>query len=157
MQKQNPEGLKCFVYFNLHRKVWSIKALEGPNKGRVIAHSSMVEMSDCSFKVSEAGRQRVLAEKRKNVHAGVVGVVRTIGENMDTLSRSAMRREANWVRHGGHPAYEPITYNPYKFSTFVRRSTETPVTSARWALLDADTRTVGAAVGAFQPDMFKSK
>lgn len=156
MQKQNPEGLKCFVYFNLHRKVWSIKALEGPNKGRVIAHSSMVEMSDCSFKVSEAGRQRVLAEKRKNVHAGIVGTVRTIGENMDLLSRTAMRREANWVRHGGHPAYEPITYNPYKFSTFVRRSTETPVTSARWALLDADTRTVGAAVGAFQPDMFKS-
>ncbi|MED5357537.1 MAG: hypothetical protein VYD85_03855 [Pseudomonadota bacterium] len=156
MQKQNPEGLKCFVYFNLHRKVWSIKALEGPNKGRVIAHSSMVEMSDCSFKVSEAGRQRVLAEKRKNVHAGIVGIVRTIGENMDPLSRTAMRREANWVRHGGHPAYTPITYNPYKFSTFVRRSTETPVTSARWALLDADTRTVGAAVGAFQPDMFKS-
>ncbi|MEC7657591.1 MAG: hypothetical protein VX416_14705, partial [Pseudomonadota bacterium] len=154
--KQNPEGLKCFVYFNLHRKVWSIKALEGPNKGRVIAHSSMVEMSDCSFKVSEAGRQRVLAEKRKNVHAGIVGIVRTIGENMDPLSRTAMRREANWVRHGGHPAYTPITYNPYKFSTFVRRSTETPVTSARWALLDADTRTVGAAVGAFQPDMFKS-
>ena len=156
MQKQNPEGLKCFVYFNLHRKVWSIKALEGEHKGRVIAHSSMVEMSDCSFKVSEAGRQRVLRDKRKNVHAGIVGVVRTIGENMDTLSRTAMRREANWVRHGGHPAYTPITYNPYKFSTFVRRSTETPVTSARWALLDADTRTVGAAVGAFQPDMFKS-
>ncbi len=156
MQKQNPEGLKCFVYFNLHRKVWSIKALEGPNKGRVIAHSDLVEMSDCTFKVSEAGRQRVLAEKRKNVHAGIVGVVRTIGENMDPLSRTAMRREANWVRHGGHPAYTPITYNPYKFKTFVRRSTETPVTSARWALLDADTRTVGAAVGAFQPDMFKS-
>lgn len=157
MQKQNPEGLKCFVYFNLHRKVWSIKALEGEHKGRVIAHSSMVEMSDCTFKVSEAGRQRVLRDKRKNVHAGIVGVVRIIGENMDPLSRTAMRREANWVRHGGHPAYEPITYNPYKFSTFVRRSTETPVTSARWALLDADTRTVGAAVGAFQPDMFQSK
>ena len=121
----------------------------------MIAHSSMVEMSDCTFKVSEAGRQRVLAEKRKNVHAGIVGIVRTIGENMDPLSRTAMRREANWVRHGGHPAYTPITYNPYKFKTFVRRSTETPVTSARWAL-DADTRTVGAAVGAFQPDMFKS-
>ena len=156
MQKQNPEGLKCFVYFNLHRKVWSIKALEGPNKGRVIAHSSMVEMSDCSFKVSEAGRQRVLREKRKNVHAGIVGTVRTIGENVAPLTRTTMRREANYIRHGGHPTYSPITYNPYKFSTFVRRSTETPVTSARWALLDADTRTVGAAVGAFQPDMFKS-
>ena len=84
----------------------------------MIAHSTMVEMSDCAFKVSEAGRQRVLRDKRKNVHAGIVGIVRTIGENMDPLSRTAMRREANWVRHGGHPAYTPITYNPYKFSTF---------------------------------------
>lgn len=156
MQKQNPEGLKCFVYFNLHRKIWSIKALEGEHKGRVIAHSAMVEMSDCTFKVSEAGRQRVLRDKRKNVHAGIAGIVRTIGEDLDPLTRSSLRREANHIRHGGHPAYEPVTYNPYKFSTFVRRSTETPVTSARWALLDAETRTVGAAVGAFQPDMFKS-
>ena len=138
MQKQNPEGLKCFVYFNLHRKVWSIKALEGPNKGRVIAHSKVIEMSDCTFKVSEAGRQRVIRDKRKNVHAGIVGIVRTIGENVE---------KRFWVLwYGGHPTYSPITYNPYKFSTFVQRSTETPVTSARWALLDAETRTVGADV-----------
>ena len=138
MQKQNPEGLKCFVYFNLHRKVWSIKALEGPNKGRVIAHSKVIEMSDCTFKVSEAGRQRVIRDKRKNVHAGIVGIVRTIGENVE---------KRFWVLwYGGHPTYSPVTYNPYKFSTFVQRSTETPVTSARWALLDAETRTVGADV-----------
>lgn len=138
MQKQNPEGLKCFVYFNLQRKVWSIKALEGPNKGRVIAHSKAIEMSDCTFKVSEAGRQRVIRDKRKNVHAGIVGIVRTIGENVE---------KRFWVLwYGGHPTYSPITYNPYKFSTFVQRSTETPVTSARWALLDAETRTVGADV-----------
>jgi len=30
--------LKVFCYFNLHRKCFSIKALEGPNKGRVVAH-----------------------------------------------------------------------------------------------------------------------
>jgi len=146
MQKQNPEGLKCFVYFNLHRKVWSIKALEGEHKGRVIAHSGLVEMSDCTFKVSEAGRQRVLAEKRKNVHAGITGIVRTIGENVAPVTRTTMRREANYIRHGGHPTYSPVAYNPYKYSTFVQRSTGEPVTTARWALLDADTRTVGADV-----------
>lgn len=146
MQKQNPEGLKCFVYFNLHRKVWSIKALEGPNKGRVIAHSTVVEMSDCTFKVSEAGRQRVLAEKRKNVHAGIVGVVRTILENTHGIVRGGLRAEAHNVVYGAHPTYSPVTYNPYKYSTFVQRSTEQPVTTARWALLDADTRTVGADI-----------
>ena len=146
MQKQNPEGLKCFVYFNLHRKVWSIKTLEGPHKGRVIAHSSMVEMSDCTFKVSEAGRQRVIRDKRKNVHAGIVGIVRTIGENVEPLTRTTMRREAYHIRHATHPIYSPVTYNPYKFSTFVHRSTGQPVTTTRWALLDADTRTLGADV-----------
>ena len=146
MQKQNPEGLKCFVYFNLHRKVWSIKALEGPNKGRVIAHSSVVEMSDCTFKVSEAGRQRVLRDKRKNVHAGIVGTVRTILENTHGIVRGGLRSEAHNIAYGAHPTYSPVAYNPYKYSTFVERSTETPVTNARWALLDADTRTVGADV-----------
>ena len=37
-------GLKCFVYFNLHKKCFSVKALEGPSKGRVFAHSDMVYM-----------------------------------------------------------------------------------------------------------------
>jgi len=152
----NAIGLRCFVYFNLHRKTYSLKALEGPHKGRVIGHADTLELCDCTFKVSEAGRQRVIRDKRKNVHAGVVGTVCVIGDIAEPHVRHAMRSEAHHVRYGTHPAYEPVTYNPYKFSTFVRRSTETPVTSARWALLDAETRTVGAAVGAFQPDMFKS-
>lgn len=67
--------MKVFVYFNLHKKLFSIKALEGSNKGRVIAHSSSVSLKDASCKVSEAGRQRVIKEKRKNVHAGVVGTL----------------------------------------------------------------------------------
>ncbi len=56
--------LKVFCYFNLHRKCFSIKALEGPNKGRVVAHSDKVLLSDGVFKVSEAGRQRVLRERK---------------------------------------------------------------------------------------------
>ena len=65
--------MKVFVYFNLHRKLFSVKALEGPDKGKVIGHTTYLWLKDVTFKVSEAGRQRVLREKRKNVHAGVVG------------------------------------------------------------------------------------
>jgi hypothetical protein len=65
--------MKVFVYFNLHKKVWSVKALEGPNKGRVVAHRNALSLYHCTFKVSEAGRQRVIREQRKNVHAGIVG------------------------------------------------------------------------------------
>lgn len=64
--------MKVFVYFNLHKKLWSIKSLK---TGRVIAHANTVQLKDVKFKVSEAGRQRVLKEKRKNVHAGVVGTL----------------------------------------------------------------------------------
>jgi len=47
--------------------------LEGPDKGRVVGWASTVLLSDVTPKVSEAGRQRVLREKRKNVHAGMGG------------------------------------------------------------------------------------
>ena len=66
--------MKVFVYFNLHKKVWSVKALEGPNKGKVIEHTTNINIANAKFKVSEAGRQRVLKEKKKNVHAGVTGI-----------------------------------------------------------------------------------
>ena len=65
--------MKVFVYYNLHKKCFSVKALEGENKGRVIQHRNSVDLANVTFKVSEKGRQRVLKEKRKNVHAGVVG------------------------------------------------------------------------------------
>jgi hypothetical protein len=34
--------MKVFVYFNLHKKCFSIKALEGAMKGRVVAHRDTV-------------------------------------------------------------------------------------------------------------------
>lgn len=65
--------MRVFVYWNLHKNLWSVKALEGPDKGRVIAREPYVALLHASPKVSEAGRQRVLREGRKNVHAGIVG------------------------------------------------------------------------------------
>ncbi len=94
--------MRVFVYFNLHRHLWSVKALEGPDKGRVIAHSMHVYLSDVTPRVSEAGRQRVLREKRKNVHAGLVGTLRDVPRLGDGLY--------------------PITYNPYRWSKFHQRA-----------------------------------
>ena len=109
--------MRCFVYFNLHRKCFSIKALEGPDKGRVIAHSSGVLLFDCTFKVSEAGRQRVLRERKKNVHAGVVGL--WLDDEVDgTYDRV--------LRYGS-----AITYNPYKYDSFVHLYGEHPIKTGR--------------------------
>ena len=104
--------MKVFVYFNLHKKVFSIKALEGINKGRVIAHRRDVRLFNAMFKVSEAGRQRVLRERKKNVHAGVVGYWTDAPIN-DTL-----------VLDGNE-----ATYNPYKYSSFIVKETGEAISS----------------------------
>ena len=101
--------LKVFVYYNLHKKCFSVKALEGASKGLVILHSSSVVLSDAKFKVSQAGRERVLREKRKNVHAGVVGRFEGQFENFDTSEMTS------------------ITYNPYLYNSFVTAETKNPV------------------------------
>lgn len=110
--------MKVFVYFNLHRKCLSVKALEGPSKGRVIRHADSIVLCNATFKVSEAGRQRVIRERRKNVHAGVVGDIVIIDKGI------------TWG--------DPVKYNPYKYSSFVHAVNETPVHSARLVQVSAD-------------------
>ena len=109
--------MKVFVYFNLHRKCFSIKALEGKNKGRVVAHSDKVLIFDGTFKVSEAGRQRVLRERKKNVHAGVVGL--WLDDEVDGTYDMVLR-------YGS-----AITYNPYKYDSFVPLYGEHPIKTGR--------------------------
>lgn len=114
--------MKVFCYFNLHRKCWSIKALEGIDTGLVVAHAFRVNLKGATFKVSEAGRQRVIASKRKNVHAGVVG------------QWDGNRDAAQPDREGEAVA---VTYNPYKAPTFTRRDNEAPIHAAELVHLAA--------------------
>lgn len=60
--------------------------------------------------MNEDGRQRVLENERKNVHATVLG----------TLCDEELKLN------------DPvsITYNPYKFDSFVTKDTHTPITGA---------------------------
>ena len=113
--------MKVFCYYNLHRDTWSIKALEGPDKGRVILHADHVLLEHATPKVSEKGRQRVLREKRKNVHAGIVGTL------VSTLK----------LRHYAIPEGAPeVSYNPYKGSTFYyKASGEAWATQSEFVLL----------------------
>lgn len=66
------EGTLCRVYYNLNKHKLSIQTKT--EKGwRVTHYSEYIFLKDVIFKVSEAGRQRVLKEQRKNVHAWVIG------------------------------------------------------------------------------------
>ncbi|AMS00889.1 hypothetical protein SEA_FAYELY_89 [Mycobacterium phage Fayely] len=109
--------MRVFVYWNLHRGMWSVKALTGPDRGRVIARQQLVILRNASGKVSEAGRQRVLRERRKNVHAGLVGEL-VQGEAV-TLA----------------PDSREVTYNPFKYSSFVYRDDETRFEGCDLAIL----------------------
>ena len=60
------------VYYNFQRKCFSIRQY-----GKVIAHVLRVAIKFASFIVSQAGRTRVLKNKRKNVHAYVRGFATT--------------------------------------------------------------------------------
>lgn len=97
--------MKVFVYYNLHKKLWSVKALEGPNKGRVLHHAHAVCLANARPKVSRAGRLRVLKERCKNVHAGIVA---------DLV---AWTRETNGADN--YADWRTVTYNPYLYETFV--------------------------------------
>ena len=110
--------MKVVVYFNLHKRVFSVKALEGKDKGKVIGHRTSLAIDNPTFKVSEAGRQRVIRERRKNVHAGVVGFL--------TAPYDWKHEVVEWT---------PVLYNPYVFSSFVTRL-GAPIHKARFAKMD---------------------
>jgi hypothetical protein len=69
--------------------------------------------------VSEAGRQRVLREKRKNVHAGVSG----------TWINYCTNRVENHFEFLSMVGRQ-VTYNPYKYDSFVIKATEQSVDKA---------------------------
>ena len=110
--------MKVFVYKNLHKKCFSVKALEGPSKGRVVAHVKSIKLTDCQFKVSQAGRARTLRERQKNVHAGVRG-------QWNSEEFTAIADNMTKVR-----------YNPYEVSAFVEVATGNPVLTAKEVFID---------------------
>lgn len=95
-ERELKAGQKVKVYFNLHTQQFSVKDLAS---GLVVAHGDNILMEAVTFKVSEAGRQKVLREKRKNVHAYVIGTYLGTNENVTMPMRDAY-------------------YNPYKTESF---------------------------------------
>lgn len=105
-----------FIHRNLHKPpYWSIK--KGISGGNVIGYDTDIWLTNVTFKVQEGGRERVRKEKRKNVHAGVVGKIKESGGNYDT---------SGWTL---------VTYNPYKNDTFVEYESGKPIHNAKEAIL----------------------
>lgn len=90
---------KVRVYWNSTRKMWSIKKGNNP-----VEHATVLVLRDCKFLVNEAGRQRVIRNKKKDVHAYVEGEI---------ISKEGLSHL---------PSYDEIRYNPFKNETFVDSS-----------------------------------
>lgn len=108
--------MRVEVYFNLHKHVFSVRQC---SSGRVILHTDKVHIRDPQFVVRKSGRDRVLREGKKNVHAFVRGEITHFDDfNPDYLD------------------YSLVSYNPYKHDTFVDVCDVTPVRTAKRAVLE---------------------
>ena len=86
--------MRVEVYFNLHRKLWSVVDL---STGLVVEHVNEIAIANPVFTVQPAGRAKVIRDGRKNVHAFVRG------HRMETTPQV-------FSDESGVPVY----YNPYK-------------------------------------------
>lgn len=112
--KQGCNTVEVELYWNLHRKMWSMRAnLPGIGK-RVIGHTNYVWLTDTEFKVSEAGRQRVIRDKKKNVHAYAKGKMNYYGAYDGEVI--AQRWEDDDVNDVGFY----VEYNPYYHKSFMK-------------------------------------
>jgi hypothetical protein len=116
-------GEKVFVYWDLHRKCFSVKSLK---TGRVLNYDAerkkipiqMIILSSCKFRVGQKGRQKVIETGHKNIHAGVVGTVVSVGQS-DSLDGLLQ-----------------VRYNPRLFNTFVWVHNHRPVYKADKVVLE---------------------
>ncbi len=104
------QGQKVEVYWNLHKGGWSVRDAQTKLVlGHVRGSKCTLLIGSAEYVVNEAGRQRTIREKRKNVHAWVAG---------DWCGTVPIAFVSNSVG----------VYNPYKYATFVDGETKEPLT-----------------------------
>lgn len=105
-------GDRVDVYRNLRTNNFSVR-----KQGIVVQHEDYVLLHNPMFIVSQKGRERVLRDKQKNVHA----VVRGSYMGGEKLSKDTLRQ-----------AY----YNPYKTEQFVDKESFKEILESKIAYLE---------------------
>ena len=106
-------GQRVMVYYNLHKHTFSVQ-----KNGIVVLHADYVKLENVEFRVRKGGRERVRQEKSKNVHAFVIGDLVDFCEYpCDEIPEE--------------PTGDIVTYDPYKYDSFVYRDTKKPVYNAK--------------------------
>lgn len=107
-------GQQIQVYRNLRKKIFSIRDAK---TRRVIAYGTDIVLSNIKMCVQKSGRERVIREKWKNIHAFVSGTYE--GVNFVNLNQD----------------WEAVYYNPYTTETFINNTTKEPIFRAKLAYL----------------------
>jgi hypothetical protein len=105
-------GQRVFVHWNLHKDTYTV---QDASSGLVIGYLDELVIYDAHFVVRPAGLAKTRREGRKNVHAGVRGFI-------DKTSVS-------------HRGASGVTYDPYRYDTFVTRKKKEPVYHASTVIM----------------------
>ena len=106
---------RVYVYRNLHKNCFSVR-----QNGKVIDCVKSITLKCVRFLVGKKGREQVLRECRKNVHAGISGYV--------VEPKSIQGILGSLTPH-------KVTYDPYKHETFVKAEDCSPVKSSDYVVL----------------------
>ena len=99
---------KVRCYYNLHKEKISVQEKVGKT-WKVVEHTNSIHLSQVKFLVSKAGRERVVKQKRKNVHAFVEGY--RVKKPVDFYTKV-------------------VSYNPYKADYFFIKDTGEKITQS---------------------------
>jgi hypothetical protein len=106
-------GKNVMVYYNLHKHTFSVTY-----KSKVILHADYIKLKDVEFRVRGGGKEKVRSEKRKNVHAFVIG---KLIDYCEFPCKELPNETSSKV----------ITYDPYKYDSFVYKDNKEPVYKAK--------------------------
>lgn len=110
-------GQRCRIYRNLNNGTMSLQLKV---KGWFVAgHVTDAIVRDVSFHISEASRQRVIRDARKNVHAWGEGIL--IAQFQPEIA-----------------APIDLSYNPYEDTTFIARDSKRPIARCQYLVVRAN-------------------
>lgn len=92
-------------------------------------HCDVLQLRDCDYFVSEKGRQRVIREKKKSVHAYIIGYLCKKGE--------ILQAENEFLQDDDECCkYSVAYYNPYVTDAFIDKDTKIPISHSDYCDLD---------------------
>jgi hypothetical protein len=125
------------VYRNLHFKDETVYSVR--KEGIVEGHALLVVLDGCTLAVGPKGNQRVRDEMRKNVHALIRGyIVNAVWYDEDNMEHAidacSYHKDCHMQYRDGYE-WKKVTYNPYKYTSFVTVEGEEPVFQARKVII----------------------